>query len=433
MSEPAASLPAADLVLQDIGQLVPLAGPLPTWQPGWALPPSPFEPPWPTRIPDAALASFGGNVVWCGPASQLAASVDVLPGARRLSASGSLVTPGFVDAHTHLVFGGTRSDEFYLRLRGVAYRDLARSGGGILRTVRETRNASAEQLLARTAGRAARMLEWGTTTAEIKSGYGLDLDSEIKILEVARRLQAESPLEIVPTFLGAHEVPPGLTAAAYVESVVQEMIPAVAESRLADFCDVFCERGVFDVPLARRVLEAASAHGLRLKLHAEQLSHFGGAALAADLHAQSADHLEHATPADLEALASAGVVGVLLPGASVFLGTEHYAPMPAMRASGIEVALATDCNPGTCMTESMASILFLAVVKLRMSPGEALRAACLGAARALGRADRIGSLESGKQTDLVVFDVPDLEHLVYHFGVNHVRTVLKRGQVVVSR
>jgi imidazolonepropionase len=381
----------------------------------------------------AALASHEGRVVWSGPPGELERSVSVLPGATRISAEGGLVTPGFVDCHTHLVFGGTRADEFYRRLGGVSYREIAASGGGILRTVRDTRNAPAEALLAQAAGRAQRMLEHGTTTAEIKSGYGLDLASELKILEVVRRLGSLTPVELVPTFLGAHEFPPERAQDAYVEHIVAEMLPAVAEQRLASFCDVFCERGVFDVPRARRVLEEASALGLGLKLHAEQLSRFGGAALAAELGATSADHLEQAAPADLEALAAAGVVGVLLPAASLFLGTERYAPVADMRAAGIEVALATDCNPGTCMTESMAPVLFLAAVKLRMSPGEALRAACLGAARALGLGGRLGSLEPGKQTDLVVFGVPDLEHLIYHFGVSHVRKVVKRGRLVLSR
>lgn len=423
-----AELPEADLLVLDIGELVPLGASVPAWEP-----PHPAEERWPRRIRGAALASCEGRVVWSGPEAELPHAVRVRPEALRISAQGGLVTPGFVDCHTHLVFGGDRAEEFYLRLRGVPYRELARSGGGILRTVRETRRAGAAELLQLARGRAERMLQWGTTTAEIKSGYGLDLETELKILEVARRLQDETPLEIVPTFLGAHEVPPGAGESEYLDAVVEEMLPAVAGRGLARFCDVFCERGVFGVAAARRVLEAAAGHGLGLKIHAEQLSRLGGAALAAELGATSADHLEHATASDLAALAAAGVVAVLLPGASLFLGSERYAPMPEVRASGIEVALATDCNPGTCMTESMASILFLAAVKLKMSPGEALRAACVGGARALGLANRLGSLEPGSQTDLAVFDVPDLERLLYHFGVNHVRHVVKRGRLVLSR
>jgi imidazolonepropionase len=420
--------PVADLLVRDIGELVPLGASVPAWEP-----PHGPEERWPPRIRDAALASGGGHVLWCGPQADLDNAVSISAEATHVSAQGGLITPGFVDSHTHLIFGGDRADEFFLRLRGVPYRELARSGGGILRTVRETRRTGAAELLSLARRRAERMLEWGTTTAEIKSGYGLDLETELKILEVARRLKDETPLQIVPTFLGAHEVPPGTDESTYVEKLVQEMLPEVARQGLARFCDVFCERGVFGVEASRRVLQAAASHGLGLKIHAEQLSRFGGAVLAAELRATSADHLEYAAAADLEALAAAGVVAVLLPGASLFLGTERYAPMAEMRASGIEPALATDCNPGTCMTESMASILFLAVVKLKMSPGEALRAACLGSARALGLADRLGSLEPGMQTDLVIFDVPDLEHLVYHFGVNHVRQVVKRGHLVVSR
>ena len=423
-----APLPAADLVILDIGELVPLGPDVPSWQPSGAKPGT-----WPPRVRSAAVASRQGRVLWVGPQSKLERFVTVTPDAVRLSASGGLVTPGFVDSHTHLIFGGDRADEFYLRLRGVPYSELARSGGGILRTVRDTRRTEAAELLRLAIGRARRMLDWGTTTAEIKSGYGLDVASELKILGVASDLARATPLEIVPTFLGAHEVPPDTSEDAYVDRVVHEMLPAVSSQGLARFCDVFCERGVFSVASARRVLKAAADSGLGLKLHAEQLSHLGGAQLAAELGATSADHLEHASDADLDALARASVVAVVLPGASVFLGSERYAPLAAMRAAQVEIALATDCNPGTCMTESMASILFLAIVKLKMSPGEALRAACLGGARALGLSDRLGSLVPGKQTDLVVFDVPDLERLFYHFGVNHVRQVVKRGQVVATR
>ncbi len=410
----------ADLVVEDIGELISLAPPLPMWEP-------PGRSPWPPRLSDAAVASYDGRIVWLGSAWELKRSVRLTPDATRLSAAGGLVTPGFVDSHTHLVFAGSRADEFFLRHRGIPYREIARAGGGILRTMRETRNASPDALFESAARRIETMLRWGTTTAEIKSGYGLNLQSELKLLEVARRLGQETPMDVVTTFLGAHVVPPDSNPKNYLKTVTEVMIPMVAERGLARFCDVFCETGVFGLDEARQVLEAGEKFGLRPKVHAEQLTRLGGARLAAELGATSADHLEHASAEDLEAMARAGVVGGLLPGASLFLGSEEYAPLARMRRADLEVALATDCNPGTCMTEVMPPILFLAVVKLGMTPGEALRAACLGGAKSLDMENQIGSLAPGKQMDLAVFDVPNLEELFYHFGVNHLQCVIKKG------
>jgi imidazolonepropionase len=379
-------------------------------------------------IPDGALVCREGRVEWVGPTADLP---PLATGAEVLDATGRVVLPGFVDSHTHLVFAGSREDEFEQRLRGLTYQEITERGGGINATVRRVRAASKEELKALARPRLRRLLQHGVTTVEVKSGYGLTTADEVKCLEAVAELNTEGPLELVPTFLGAHAVPPEYRSDrdGYLRLLLDDMLPAVARGRLAEFCDVFCETGVFSVEESRRVLARARDLGLRLKLHADELTPLGGAELAAALGAASADHLLCVTDAGIDALAASGTVATLLPGTAFFLGVP-YAPARRLIERGASVALATDCNPGTCPTENLPLVGAMACTQMKLLPAEAVNALTLNAAAALGRADRVGSLEPGKQADFIVCDVPDYRHLFYHFGINHVRRVIKRGRVV---
>ncbi len=386
-------------------------------------------------IRGGALAARRGKIVWLGPASELLASVKPLAFSRVIDAYGKTVLPGFVDPHTHLVFAGSRENEFAMRIKGKSYMEIAAAGGGINATVAATRTAAKGDLQAQARKALDRMLALGTTTAEAKSGYGLELDAEIKMLEVIRALHEEGPVGLVPTFMGAHEVPPEFRQdpEAYVELVVSRMLPEVSRRKLARFCDVFCEAGVFSLEQSERILRAAQAHGLEPRVHADELTDLGGAALAARVNARTADHLLFASDEGIRAMASAGVIAVLLPGTAYFLHLQRYAPARDMIAAGVPVALATDFNPGSCMTESMPLILNIACTQMRMLPAEAITAATVNAAWAIGEEDCAGSLEVGKQADLLVLDAPNHEHLCYHFGVNLIQTVVKNGKVVVEK
>jgi imidazolonepropionase len=376
----------------------------------------------------ASLVICDGHIAWLGPTADL----PPLPAdARSLDATGKTVLPGFVDSHTHLLFSGARADEFEQRLQGATYQEIAARGGGINATVQRVRAASREELKDLARRRLDRFLRFGVTTVEVKSGYGLTLADEVKCLEAVAELNAEGPLELVPTFLGAHAVPPEYRSDrdGYLRLLRDEMLPAVARGRLAEFCDVFCETGVFSVAESERLLNKARDLGLGLKVHADELSPLGGAELAARLGAASADHLLCVSEAGIDALAASGTVATLLPGTAFFLGLP-YAPARRLIERGVAVALASDCNPGTCPTENLPLVGAMACTQMKMLPAEAVTALTLNAAAALGRADRVGSLEVGKQADVVILDVPDYRHLFYHFGVNHVWRVLKRGRVV---
>jgi imidazolonepropionase len=415
-----------DLIVRNIGELLTLAGPEGPRRGAAARDIA--------AVKGAALAASRGRIVAAGPERDTMAGVVAVPDAVEIDARGSVVTPGFVDPHTHAVFARTREDEFAMRVDGRTYEEIARGGGGIRSSVRSLRGASEESLFS--SGRATldRMLAHGTTTVEIKSGYGLSLESELKTLRVVRRLADGHRVDVVPTFLGAHEFPDEWRddRDGYVEHVASEMVPAVARERLARFCDVFCEEGVFTVEQSRRVLEAGRAHGMELKLHADEFHASGGAELAAELRARSADHLVCASDGGIRALAAAGVTAVLLPGTTLSLGHTSYAPARRMIDEGVAVALATDCNPGSSMTESMQIIVSLASMMLRMTPAEAIVAATVNAAHAVA-ADEAGSLVRGKLADLVVWEVDDHRAIPYHYGVNLVRTVIKRGRIVVDR
>ncbi|MHA6534746.1 imidazolonepropionase [Paenibacillus sp. BAC0078] len=350
-----------------------------------------------------------------------------------MSAEGKTITPGLIDPHTHVVFAGSREFELNMRLQGAKYMDILNAGGGILYSTECTREATEEQLMAETVNRLDRFLEYGVTTIEAKSGYGLRLEEELKQLRVAQRLNASHPVDLVSTFMGAHAVPVEYkgNADAFVRTIIEEMIPAVARQGLAEFCDVFCEEGVFTVEQSRDILQAGKKWGLKPKIHADELVSYGGAELAAELGAVSADHLLHASEAGIKQMAEAGVIAVLLPGTAFFLMAQP-ANARAMIAAGVPVALSTDRNPGSSPTESLPFIMNLACLTMRMTPAEVLAACTINAAHAIGRASTIGSIEVGKQADLVMFDAPNYLYLQYHYAVNLVDTVLKKGKTVIQ-
>jgi imidazolonepropionase len=379
-------------------------------------------------IPDGAMVWSGATIRWVGPRRELPA--EYLR-AERIDGQGGLVVPGLIDCHTHLAFGGWRADEFTQRLQGASYLDIARAGGGIARTVRLTREAGEDALYQRARGFAREMLTLGVTTIECKSGYGLDREHELALLRVYRRIAQTEPVRIVSTLLGAHVVPPEYRERrdAYVALLVDEVIPAVAEERLATCCDVFVEESAFTTEEARRILLAGRASGLAPKLHADQLTSSGGAELAAEVGALSADHLEHISPEGIAAMARAGVVAVSLPIASLYLGQP---PMPARRLmdAGVAVAVATDFNPGSAPSYHLPLAMTLACTLQRMTPAETLKGATLHAAKALGLDQRAGSLERGKAADFALIDAPDVETWLYHFRPNACRITVSGGKVV---
>ncbi|MUV58794.1 imidazolonepropionase [Halogeometricum sp. CBA1124] len=378
------------------------------------------------RTEDAAVAVDDGRVVAVGPTAAVTDDHPESDADAVVDCAGRAVVPGFVDPHTHALFAGDRSDEFEAKLRGQTYQEILEAGGGILRTVEAVRAASTDELVANLRDELDVMLAHGTTTAEVKSGYGLDAETELRMLDAIDRAAAEHPVRVVPTFMGAHAVPTGRDADDYVEEVVTEQIPAVAEQGVAAFCDVFCEEGVFDVAQSRRVLEAGIEHGLTPKVHAEELSHLGGTQLAAEVGAASADHLLHATDEDVDALVAADVTPVLLPGTAFGLGAA-YADAEAFLDRGAPVALATDLNPN-CYSQSMPFAMTLGCVEMGLTPAQALGAATANAARAVDRPDA-GRLEPGSPADLAVLDAPSHVHLSYNFGVNPVDTVVVGGEV----
>lgn len=366
-------------------------------------------------IPDGAMLVRSGLIEAVGPRDQIERLHSDLP---VVDAGGRAVLPGFVDAHTHLVFAGNRAEEFEQRCAGTTYQEIAAGGGGIRSTVRQTRAATEDELLRTATRHAGWFLRGGTTTIEAKSGYGLTLEDEPKILRVIRRIGETTALRCIPTFLGAHDTPPEFAGRreAYAELVIREMLPAVAREKLAEFCDVFCEPIAFPVPIARRILHSARALGLGLRVHADQFECSGAALLAAELKTMTADHLEHVDAAGIAALASAGVQPVLLPGSVYAIGSHQYAPARAMIDAGLAVVLATDFNPGSSPTASMAMVLSLACTQMRMTPAETIVASTINAAYSLQRGHEIGSLEAGKAADFVIHDAEDYRELPYFFG-----------------
>ena len=370
---------------------------------------------------DAAIVVRDGRFVHVGPERDFSGPID-----EDFDAAGATAVPGFVDAHTHIAFAGYRESEFNRRLQGESYEQIAASGGGIASTVRATRDASESEIAGNIERRARTMAAYGTTTAEAKSGYGLNLADELKQLRAIRA--AQSPVRLVPTCLAAHEFPPERRGdAAYIDEIVDEILPAVAREKLAVFCDAFVERGVFTRDDGERVLRAGSRHGLVPRLHADELSDTDGARLAASVHAASADHLMCISDDGIRALAASDTVATLLPATSFFLMSPGYAPARKLLDAGAVVALGTDCNPGSSMTESMPAVIQLATLQMRMTVEESLTAATLNSAASLRMAEEIGSIEVGKRADLVLLDAPNYLHLVYHFGVNLVRKTMRDG------
>ncbi|MGA2847281.1 MAG: imidazolonepropionase [Candidatus Acidiferrales bacterium] len=382
-------------------------------------------------IRDGALLTHDDRIVAVGPRRR----IERLPKARRaekLNLGGRVVLPGFVDSHTHLIFPESRAAEYEQRISGATYEEIARSGGGIRSSVKGLRRASASTLKTRALKNLREFAAHGTTTIEAKSGYGLDWKSELKILQILYDLHQEHPLDIHATFLGAHVVPPEFRRRpdAYVDVLVRRWIPTVATAGLAEFCDVYCDRGAFTVAQARRILMAGRAGGLVPRIHAEQLAHTGAARLAIELQAASADHLEKIDRKDIRALSLSNVVSTLLPGCCFHLGLKNYAPARQLIEAGAIVGIATDFNPGTSPTLSMPMILSLACTQMRMTPAEAIAAATINPAYSLRVHDRVGSLEVGKYADLAAFDVADYREIPYYFGVNLCSFTMKRGAIL---
>ena len=372
----------------------------------------------------------GGKITHVGKSTEIEKLCD--GETEVIDARGGVVLPGFVDAHTHLVFAGNRLDDFEARARGETYEQIAKRGGGIQTTVRATRAASEDELCALAKKRASWFLQNGTTTVEAKSGYGLTLEDELKILRVIQRIGKETPLETVPTFLGAHAVPAEFREdrAGYISLIIEEMLPRIAREKLAKYCDIFCEQNYFNPEDARRILSAAKQHGLKLRMHVDQLTNGGGANLAAELGATTADHLEQTTADGISALVKANIQPVLLPGSIYVLGSKKYPDARAMIDAGLAVVLATDFNPGSSPSPSMPMMLSLAVTQMRMRPAEAVAAATVNAAASLNRVDEIGSLEVGKLANFAICDCEDYRELAYWFGVSLVRDVFVRGECI---
>lgn len=389
-------------------------------------------------ILDGAIAIADGQIVAVGPSSEVRADFTAR---ETVDATGKIVCPGFVDPHTHVVYAGDRVNEFELRIRGASYMEIMEAGGGIVSTMRATRAATVEQLVAETRPRLETMLALGTTSVEIKTGYGLDTKTEIKMLQAIALLASSPHYDLVPTFIGAHAVPPEYKGRTdeYVDLVIEDMLPAVAVwykrstfnvQRSTLFCDVFCEANVFDREQSRRVLAAGQALGLPPKIHADEFANLGGVSLAIELGAVSADHLDVTPPAEVEKLAQSNTIGVVLPAVNFNLGSAHFADARAMIDAGVALALATDINPGSAPCPSMPLVMAIACRYQKLLPAEALNASTINAAHAVGLGHKLGSLEAGKQADLLLINAPDYRHLAYQFGGNLVERVVKRGQFV---
>lgn len=385
-------------------------------------------------IENGAVAIAGDTILSVGTTEEVLQNVEITPETKVIDAKGKTVLPGLVDPHTHVVFGGSRENELDLKLKGVPYLEILARGGGILSTVRATRSATKEGLVETGLKYVDQMLAQGTTTAEAKSGYGLTTEDEIKTLEAIKEINERHPIDLVPTFLGAHAIPLEYKEdpEKYVELVIEEMIPKVVEKNLAEFCDVFCEKGVFSVEQSRKILTAAKEKGLKPKIHADEIVPLGGAELAAELGATSADHLLVISDEGIKKMAQQQVMAVILPGTTFYLKEDHYAPARKMIEAGVPVALATDFNPGSCPNNSLEIIMTIACLYLGMTPAEVVNAMTINAAHAIGRAGDIGSLEPGKKADIVIFDAPNYLYLCYRFGSNLVDKVIKNGRVVVG-
>jgi imidazolonepropionase len=415
----------ATLLIKNIGQLITMEGEIPRRGPSMRDL---------GMIEHGGVAVAGEEILAVGKSDEVEGRSPLAHGCTIIDAQGAVVTPGLIDPHTHPVFGMTREKEFEMRLEGKSYMEIAQAGGGIRASVRDLRQTPADVLQEKTRRRLDRLLAHGITTIEAKSGYGLQTEAEIKSLEIIRNLQGLHPIGLIPTFLGAHEVPDEYRNKrdSYINLIINEMIPAVIKQGLAEFSDIFCEEGVFSIEESRRIQEAARKAGLKLKFHADEMKDTGGAELAASMGAVSADHLMFASDSGIKAMAKSGTVAVLLPGTSFSLGGKQYAPARKMIESGVTVSLSTDCNPGSSCTESLGMIVTLAALHLKMTAAESISAVTVNAAVAVDRTDKIGQLAPEKQADIVIWDMADYRELPYHYGVNLVTRVVKRGKVVVG-
>ena len=377
-------------------------------------------------IENATILIENGLFKWIGRNAEFTQTVN--ENIDIIDASDLVGLPGFVDSHTHLLFAGTREDEFAMRIEGKTYQEIAQAGGGILSTVRSTRTATKKELKKLARQHLDTILTEGTTTVEIKSGYGLNEKDEIKILEAINELTDECLMDIIPTFLGAHAVPPEFknNADGYVDLICTRILPYIAQRKLAKFCDAFCEQGYFSIEQCRRIFETAKSHGMSIKIHADQLTQIGASKLAAEMGALSADHLEQIDAAGIAALKESGTIATVLPGVSFFLHCD-YPPARKIIDAGIPLAIASNFNPGSCMSYSMPMMMTIACTQMSMTLEEAIAASTLNGAAALGLSEIIGSIEVGKQADIVLYDVPNYRYLAYHFGTNHVAKVIKHG------
>ncbi|MFX0145736.1 MAG: imidazolonepropionase [Candidatus Hodarchaeota archaeon] len=384
-------------------------------------------------INDGAIAVKDDRIIFIGTTDELLSKFEFGKIPTKIDATNKLVTPGFVDPHTHIIFEGSRENELSMKLEGKTYLEILALGGGILKTVRETRSASIEKLVQNGKKILDKMISYGTTTIETKSGYGLTTESEIKQLEAIQILDEDHPIDIIPTFLGAHAVPPEYKDRTdkYVELIISDMIPKIAKEGLAKFCDVFCEKGIFSPKQTRKILKTAIRYGLKPQIHIDEIVDTNGALLASELRAIQTGHLLKSNDEGLKAMAEAGVIATLLPATPFCLMLDQYAPARKMIELGIPIALATDLNPN-CWTESMQMVIALACYHMKLSPAEALVASTINGACAIEKQDEIGSIEIGKKADLLVFDVPNHQFLPYHFGVNLVSKVIKNGMIVVD-
>lgn len=385
-------------------------------------------------INDGAIAIKDDIIIFAGSTDELTSKYNLEKIETKIDASNKLVTPGFVDPHTHIIFDGTRENELSLKLEGKSYLDILKEGGGILKTVRDTRKASIEKLVLNGKKILDQMLSYGTTTIETKSGYGLTTESEIKLLKAVKTLNSEHCIDIIPTFLGAHAIPVEYqnNSEEYVDLIITEMIPAIVKENLAEFCDVFCEEGIFSIEQTRKILHAAKRYGLQPQIHVDEIIDTNGAMLAAEIIAVQAGHLLKSNEDGLKAMVDANVIATLLPGTPFCLMLDTYAPARKMIDLGLPIALATDLNPN-CWTSSMQMIITLACYNMRLSPAEALSASTINSACAIQRQDEIGSIEVGKKADLTIFDVPNYQFLPYQFGVNLVSKVIKNGRIVIDK
>ncbi len=415
-----------DLLIRNIGQLLTLAGEAPK---------KGREMSNLSIVENAAIASKNGRIIAVGKEDIVIGEINLLDNVKEINVNNKVVTPGLIDCHTHLVFSGSREEEFYLRIAGENYLRILRGGGGILSTVDAVRKANFEDLYNKGKKILNDMLSFGTTTVEIKSGYGLSTENEVRILKVIKKLDEENPIDVVPTFLGAHAFPKEYKNKEedYVSLIIEEMLPVVKKKNLAEFCDVFCSRGVFNLEQSERILNAAKDLGYKLKIHADQLSYNGGAELAAKMNAISASHLEYISDEGIANMKQKGIIGELLPGSLFFMGKTNYAPAKKMINNDVPLTLATNYNPGTCAIKSLPIIMTLACIYMRMSAEEVITATTINAACAVNLQNDVGSIEVGKKSDIVIWDVNNYKQIPYFLGLNLVEKVIKNGTIVFEK